>query len=124
MVAKKNKLNKNIYNDLVEIEDYKSFNYILSTYSQHLTIILFFNDKFCNSYEILKKLKKVMIDNNNNNLIFLKVDVDNNPEIISELDITTSPVIYFYKNSEKKSYIYATYDNIIELINEKINKYL
>ena len=124
MVARKIKLTKNIYNDLVEIENYKCFNYILSEYSQYLTIILFYDDKFCNNYELLKNLQKVRLDNNNNNLIFLKVDVVDNPEIISELDVTTCPIIYFYKNSEKKSSIYATYDNIIELINEKINKYL
>ena len=117
----------NVENDNISASNWpyiKRVFYILSEYSQYLTIILFYNDKFCNNYELLKNLQKVRLDNNNNNLIFLKVDVVDNPEIISELDVTTCPIIYFYKNSEKKSSIYATYDNIIELINEKINKYL
>ena len=46
-------------------------------------------------------------------------------DIISHLDITSCPLIYFYKNSEKIKSVYGTYENsFIFLLNSKAgNRY-
>ena len=121
-MARKNKF-KNIHNDLTDIDNLKDFNYILSEYSQYLSIVLIYNEKCCNCLDIFKKLHKVRMDNNNN-LLFFKININNNEEIVSELDLTSTPIIFFYKNTKMLNSIYATHDNIIEQINEGINNYL
>ena len=122
-MTRKNKF-KNIYNALTEIDNLKDFNYILTEYSQYLTIILFYNEKCINCNEIFKNLNKVRIDNNNNNLLFFKINSTNNDEIVAELDLTSTPLIFFYKDKKMITSIFATLDNIIEIINDRINKYL
>lgn len=112
-------IKKNIFSDIIEIKNFKEYNKKIKEYSQFL-ILIYYYDNLCNSNQILEKIKNVRNNNINNNLVFFKINVSDNKEIVSNIDITSTPVIYFYKNLEKIKSIYGTYENIEEILNKEI----
>ena len=118
------KFKKNVFNEIIEINNVREYNKIIKDYSQYLILAYFYDNTCKNNTEILEKIKEVRNENKNNNLVFFKIDVSSNEEIISNLDITSCPMIYFYKNSEKIKCVYATYEKIGEILNNEINDLL
>ena len=115
-------ISTNIYNQIVELNNNKEFKDVISKYTKHLILTFFYFDECNYTYGILDKLKKIRNDNINNNVIFLKINLNNNDELISEHDLTSCPIIHLYKKNELIKTILCTYDDMNSIINEEILK--
>ena len=115
-------ISTNIYNQIVELNNNKEFKDVISKYTKHLILTFFYFDECNYTYGILDKLKKIRNDNINNNIIFLKINLNNNDELISEHDLTSCPIIHLYKKNELIKTILCTYDDMNSIINEEILK--
>lgn len=79
------------------INNLKSYNNILERRKNNYFLIFITSNKsnkLENIYTNLVKNIKVT-----NNIIFLKINVDNSPELVNFLDITSYPVFRIYKNN-------------------------
>ena len=107
-------------NKLLEVNTLKEYhNWFNSNPNNFIIIYLYSN--LCDTCKKLEpKLEKLVYDNNNN-IIFLKINEDNN-DLIKYLDITTYPVFRIYKNSSLIQEIFGTYNNIIEILKNFISE--
>ena len=103
---------------IIHISTYKGYQTITNNYPNKHILIYFYSDD-CDTCQTLKPLLNEFIqDEFNDNIIFLKVDVDKSKEIINKLDITTYPVFRLYKNDIELKEIFGTYNNIKEILKE------
>ena len=72
---------------------------------------------------LLKNLKMYSAENNNGNITILMVDFykKSNQKLIDTEDITNYPIIRLYKQGNLFQEIYATYQNIDEIVNSLMN---
>ena len=99
-----------------EIPNLKQFNNVINNRT-HL-ILIYFYASWCHT--CIKQ--EHIIENNlcNNNIIFYKVNIDIAKELITELDITTVPLIHIYSNSNLKEVFSTNHTSLISMIKSKI----
>ena len=103
-----------------EINNLKEFENILKKYSSHKLVIYFYTN-WCQTSIRQEFLLENFIKNiNNNNICFFKIDIDKAQDIASYIDITSFPMIYIYKNSNKIDECYATYTELTDILKSKI----
>lgn len=87
-----------------------------------VVLAYFYVDDFWN-HNTTEKLKNVFAENNNGNITILMVDFykKSNQKLIDTEDITNYPIIRLYKQGNLFQEIYATYQNIDEIVNSLMN---
>ena len=105
--------NINIINSL------KSYNNIIERRKNNYFLIYITSNKFTSLDNIFSNLIENLSETNN--LIFLKIDVDNNSELVSHLDITSYPVFRIYKNNINLKEISGTYTDIETILKNIID---
>ena len=103
-----------------EINNLKQFDNILKQYSSYILVFYFYTN-FCQTSIIQESVLENFIKNmNNNNIIFCKIDIEKAEDLVSYLDITSVPIIYFYKNSKKTDECFGTYVELIDILKSKL----
>jgi len=99
-----------------EILNLKQFKNIINN-KTHL-ILIYFYASWCHT--CVKQ--EHIIENNlcNNNIIFYKVNIDNACELVTDLDITTVPLIHIYSNNNLKEVFSTNHNSLISIIKSKI----
>lgn len=100
------------------INNLKSYNNILERRKNNYFLIFITSNKSNKLDNIYTNLVQNIKETNN--IIFLKINVDNTPELINYLDITSYPVFRIYKNNINLKEICGTYINIEEILNNII----
>lgn len=101
------------------INNLKSYNNILERRKNNYFLIYFTSKKCIELDEIYNNIVKNLKETNN--IIFLKINVDNSPELVNHLDVTSYPVFRIYKNNINLKEICGTYDNIENILNNIIS---
>ena len=102
-------------NKIVELSALKEYNNWFNLKPNNFIIIYLYSN-LCDTCNNLKPKLDKLVYNNNNNIIFFKINVEEDNELVRYLDITTYPVFRIYKNYIMLQEIFGTYDNIIEIL--------
>lgn len=108
-------------NKIVELSTLKEYNNWFNLKPNNFIIIYLYSN-LCDTCNNLKSKLDKLVYNNNSNIIFLKIDVENDTELVKYLDITTYPVFRIYKNYVMLEEIFGTYDNIIQILESFISE--
>ena len=101
------------------INNLKSYNNILERRKNNYFLIFITSNKCSDLENIYNNLVQNIKETNN--IIFLKINVDNTPDLVNYLDITSYPVFRIYKNNINLKEICGTYNNIKEILNNIIS---
>jgi hypothetical protein len=107
---------------IVDINGYKEFNkYIVNKSNNIIITYIYTREVWCE--KLNNTLFPIFKENNNGNVIFLKVDADvqANHEVLSKTDVTNYPIVRLYKEGNMFQEIYCTYPNISSIIKSLIN---
>lgn len=105
--------NINIINNL------KSYNNIIEKRPNNYFLVYITSKRCQDTNTIFSELTNDI--NETNNLIFIKIDVDQSPELVKYLDITTYPIFRIYKNNQNLKEICSTYTNIRNILQNVIS---
>jgi len=84
--------------------------------------ILYFYSNRCNTCQELDlELNNFLIKNNNKKIQFIKINIEDSPEIVKNLDITTYPIFRIYNKNVLSREIFGTYSNILEILEKCLN---
>ncbi len=114
---------KTLPNEIIEIPNIVEFNYILEDYPNQIIIVDFWAT-WCGPCMTFAPIFKKIFHEYSEEVIFLKVNVDLNEEIIKQYNISGIPTTLFIKNKKVlQKIVGATNYNHINLIIQKIKDY-
>ncbi|XP_062377104.1 thioredoxin-like [Sardina pilchardus] len=84
---------------IIEIEDLDGFNKALADAGEKL-VVVDFTATWCGPCQNISPFFKAMSEQNTN-VVFLKVDVDEAQDVAQHCDIKCMPTFHFYKNGKR-----------------------
>jgi len=93
----------------------KELDNILNKY-YHKNILYFHSNNCDTCHNIDRKLNNFLIKHVDKKIQFIKINIENSPEIVKNLDITTYPIFQIYDKNLLLREIFGTYSNILEIL--------
>ena len=99
------------------IEDLDSFHAILETAGDKL-VVVDFTATWCGPCkQIAPRFKELSEEGQNGNVLFLKVDVEEAPDVAAECKISAMPTFHFYKNGKLvEKFTGASYEQLVKMV--------
>lgn len=105
---------------IITIEDKPAFDNALKNAGNKL-VVVDFTATWCGPCKMIAPIFKALSEKQeNSNVVFLKVDVDDAQDVASFCDVKSMPTFQFYKNGNKIDEFSGSNRDMLE---EKINKH-